>query len=122
MAADANLIRAIRGPVTLITLGVLFSFDHFTRYSFTQTWPILLIVFGLLSLLRRGTHPRFEPPSPVAPPWPPPPADRPWPPPPSSVGSGYTGGGYRKSPYGAASGPESPNPGGTPGSSTGGSQ
>jgi hypothetical protein len=53
-ARDANLVHAIRGPITLITLGVLFAADHFTQYSFQQTWPVLLIVFGLLSLLGRG--------------------------------------------------------------------
>ncbi len=47
------LARAVRGPITLITLGVLFALDHFTPYRFDQTWPVLLIVFGLLSLLGR---------------------------------------------------------------------
>lgn len=60
-ARDANLVNAIRGPVTLITLGVLFAVDHFTEYSFLQTWPILLIVFGLLSLLGRGVHTEQHP-------------------------------------------------------------
>ena len=50
-AREANLVSAIRGPITLITLGVLFAADHLTPYSFEQTWPVLLIVFGLLSLL-----------------------------------------------------------------------
>jgi hypothetical protein len=44
------LVRAIRGPVILITVGVLFAFDKFTAFSFSQTWPVLLIVLGLLSL------------------------------------------------------------------------
>jgi hypothetical protein len=48
-----TLARAVRGPITLITLGVLFALDHFTPYRFDQTWPVLLIVFGLLSLLGR---------------------------------------------------------------------
>lgn len=54
--SDASLIRAIRGPITLITVGVLFALNNFTRYRFNQTWPVLLIVFGLLSLMRRGTQ------------------------------------------------------------------
>jgi hypothetical protein len=54
-AGDTTLIRAIRGPVTLITVGTLFAIDHFTRFSFHQTWPVLLIVFGLLSLMGRST-------------------------------------------------------------------
>ena len=54
---DPSIIRAIRGPITLITVGVLFALNNFTQYSFDRTWPVLLIVFGLLSLLRRGLEP-----------------------------------------------------------------
>jgi hypothetical protein len=85
------MIRAIRGPVTLITIGVLFALNNFTQYGFDRTWPVILIVFGLLSLLRRGTQPT----GPGAPP--PPPYN--YPPP----------GGYSRSPY--AGGPAT-----TPGS------
>jgi len=59
---SSSLVRAIRGPVTLITVGVLFALNNFTPYSFNQTWPVLLIVFGLLSLLRRGTEAADVPP------------------------------------------------------------
>ncbi|MGA3075106.1 MAG: DUF5668 domain-containing protein [Bryobacteraceae bacterium] len=64
-ANDANLLRAIRWPVTLITLGSLFALNNFTNYGFNQTWPVLLIVFGLLSLLGRTTSipPAGAPPS-----------------------------------------------------------
>jgi len=54
MDADRRMIHAIRGPVTLITLGVLFALNNFTPYRFSETWPVLLIVFGALSLLSRG--------------------------------------------------------------------
>jgi hypothetical protein len=94
-----STIRAIRGPVTLITIGALFALNNFTRYGFDQTWPVILIVFGLLSLLRRGTQPTG-----AAPNMPPPPPYS-YPPP----------GGYSRSPY--AGGP-APTPGGpatTPG-------
>jgi len=47
---------AIRGPVTLITIGTLFALDHLTPYGFERTWPVLLIVFGAMSLLCRGTR------------------------------------------------------------------
>ena len=50
---DADLVRAIRGPVTLIVLGGLFALDHLTPYGFRQTWPVLLIVYGALTLLAR---------------------------------------------------------------------
>jgi hypothetical protein len=68
---EPSLIRAIRGPVTLITVGVLFAFNNFTSYSFDKTWPVLLIVFGLLSLLKRGMEPA-PPPLPPGPVFPPP--------------------------------------------------
>jgi hypothetical protein len=59
-----SVIRAIRGPITLITLGVLFALQNFTRFGFDQTWPVLLIVFGLLSLMQRGAAPPAPPPPP----------------------------------------------------------
>jgi hypothetical protein len=65
-----SIIRAIRGPITLITIGVLFAMNNFTTYSFDKTWPVLLIVFGLLSLAKRSMEPA-EPPPPVQP-YPPP--------------------------------------------------
>ena len=68
---EPSIMRAIRGPVTLITVGVLFALNNFTQYSFDKTWPVLLIVFGLLSLLKRGMEPAPPPPPPVQP-YPPP--------------------------------------------------
>src|SRR3954447_11907150 len=60
--SDRSLVSAVRGPITLITLGVLFALNNFTPYRFHQTWPVLLIVFGLLSLVRRGVEPIPPPP------------------------------------------------------------
>jgi hypothetical protein len=51
---SAYLMRAITGPVILITIGVLFAFDRFTEFRFGQTWPALLIVLGLLRLVGGG--------------------------------------------------------------------
>ncbi|HEY4086030.1 MAG TPA: DUF5668 domain-containing protein [Bryobacteraceae bacterium] len=83
------LLRAIKGPVIMITIGVLFAADRFTDYHFYQTWPILLIVIGILQFVagrgRRADyypppgapyqqmHPGYQPPRPGAPP--PPPSD-----------------------------------------------
>ncbi|MEJ5368888.1 MAG: DUF5668 domain-containing protein [Bryobacteraceae bacterium] len=53
MNRSAELIRAIRGPVMLITLGALLAADRFSGVAFTKTWPVLLIVFGLMKLLER---------------------------------------------------------------------
>ena len=104
-----STIRAIRGPVTLITIGVLFALNNFTRYGFDQTWPVILIVFGLLSLLRRGTQPTGTAGTLGGPP--PPPYS--YPPP----------GGYSQSPYagGPASTPGAPPQSGDAGAPPGGS-
>jgi len=52
------MIRAITGPLMLITLGVLLAFDHLGSVSFWRTWPALLIVFGACKLLEHlgGRH------------------------------------------------------------------
>jgi len=39
-------VRPLMGPVMIITVGVLFLIGEFTRYSFGDLWPILLIVAG----------------------------------------------------------------------------
>jgi hypothetical protein len=54
MNGDSSLARAVRGPIILITVGVLFALNNFTPYGFNQTWPVLLIVIGLLSFLGKG--------------------------------------------------------------------
>jgi hypothetical protein len=53
MNSTRALIRAIRGPIVLITLGTLFVVDFFGSSSFWRTWPVLLIVIGALCLLER---------------------------------------------------------------------
>ena len=52
MISSSELIRAVRGPIILITIGTLFALDHFTPYGFHQTWPVILIVVGVLTLWR----------------------------------------------------------------------
>jgi hypothetical protein len=50
-----NLIQAIRGPIMLIALGSLVAMDYFGVYGFGRTWPILIILFGVLKLLEKVT-------------------------------------------------------------------
>ncbi len=64
---SSNLVRAVTGPIILITIGVLFAFDRFTQFRFTQTWPVLLIVIGLLKLLGGGKRRWYGPPPPPPP-------------------------------------------------------
>jgi hypothetical protein len=49
-----GFLCAVRGPIMLITLGVLLSIDHFGSVSFARTWPVLLIVFGVFKLMERS--------------------------------------------------------------------
>ena len=58
---NVSAVQAIRGPVMLITLGVLLAADHFGPYPFWRTWPVLIIVFGLMKLLERAVRPPAYP-------------------------------------------------------------
>jgi hypothetical protein len=51
--SDRSFVCAIRGPVMLIAVGGLFALAQSTSYGVHQTWPILLILLGLLKLLER---------------------------------------------------------------------
>jgi hypothetical protein len=50
----SGFVQAIRGPIMLIALGALVAIDYAGIYGFWRTWPILIIVFGLLKLLERA--------------------------------------------------------------------
>src|ERR1700684_2442971 len=75
---DRSGMRGLRGPVMVITVGVLFALNNFTPYRFEETWPVLIIVAGLVSLLGRAVAPPpMVPPPPYTtyqPPFTPPPA------------------------------------------------
>jgi hypothetical protein len=47
-------MHGLMGPAVLIALGVLFLVGEFTRWEFDETWPVLLLVIGLVLLLRAG--------------------------------------------------------------------
>ena len=47
----SSLLLAIRGPILLITLGLLMAADQLDRVSFSRTWPVLLILVGLFKLV-----------------------------------------------------------------------
>jgi len=58
--------QAIRGPILLITVGVLFAMQQSDVLPFSHTWPLLIIVIGVLKLIERMA-------APPRPPLPPPP-------------------------------------------------
>jgi hypothetical protein len=47
----SSVLHAVRGPVLLLTLGLLMAADQLDRLSFSRTWPVLLILFGLFKLV-----------------------------------------------------------------------
>src|SRR5215472_16544730 len=98
---DRSGMRAIRGPIMVITVGVLFVLNNFTPYSFGETWSVLIIVAGLISLLGRGAA------TPVQPPPPPYSTYQPPVPPPVSQPTA-TPGGYRQTPYAQVNDPQNP--------------
>jgi len=56
-----SFLQAIRGPVLLVALGLLMTADQLDRMSFSRTWPVLLILFGLFKLAEhlgpKDSHP-----------------------------------------------------------------
>jgi hypothetical protein len=63
MTRTALFFQAIRGPVLLITIGILFALEQAGVIPFTRTWPLIIIVVGLMKLLERmATPPSFIPP------------------------------------------------------------
>jgi DUF4097 and DUF4098 domain-containing protein YvlB len=49
--------QSLRGPVLLITLGFLFELHQRGALSFSQTWPLLIIVVGVMKFLERALAP-----------------------------------------------------------------
>lgn len=49
----ALFAQAIRGPVLLITIGILFAVHQAGIVSFSQTWPLIIIVIGVMKLIER---------------------------------------------------------------------
>jgi hypothetical protein len=50
-------LQAVRGPLLLITLGVLCALHESDMVSFRYTWPVLIIMVGLLVLIERAVVP-----------------------------------------------------------------
>jgi hypothetical protein len=65
MADRSSFLAAIRGPIMMITIGVLFAVDYSAGVPFRKTWPVILIVAGLLHLSGRRSD-RIAPGPPLA--------------------------------------------------------
>ena len=58
----AQFAQAIRGPVMLITVGVLFALSQKDIISIARSWPLLLIVVGVMKLIERVYLPQIPSP------------------------------------------------------------
>jgi len=54
----ALFAQAIRGPILLITIGVLFAMHEAGVLEFSRTWPLIIIMIGVLKLIERMLGPR----------------------------------------------------------------
>lgn len=89
-------LRRMRGPIFLLTFGVTAILDEYTGIHYTQSWPLYLIVWGVMRLAENALLAQN-------PPAPPPPYGG------YAAGAGYPPGGYPSQPYppGAYPGPSS---------------
>ncbi len=62
MNRGALFLQAIRGPILLITIGTLFAIHQAGVLSFSRTWPLIIIVVGLMKLFERMAMRQFAPP------------------------------------------------------------
>ena len=85
---DRCRAQGLMGPAVLVTLGILFLLDEQTGIHFGRTWPLLLVVIGLIKVWQgnASTAGHIEPGSPG--PGPSPAVSSELPPPPSEVQHG----------------------------------
>jgi hypothetical protein len=58
------LLRRLRGPLILVTIGVMALLDQYGVLSFGRSWPLILIVIGILMLAERVVLAQMPPPPP----------------------------------------------------------
>jgi hypothetical protein len=51
-----RLFRALRGSVWIILIGILFLLDQHTNISWGRSWPIIIIVAGLMAIFQRISY------------------------------------------------------------------
>lgn len=54
----ALVAQAVRGPILLITIGILFAIHQAGVLPFSRTWPLIIIVVGVMKLIERMAMPR----------------------------------------------------------------
>jgi hypothetical protein len=48
------LIRRLRGPAFLLLVGIMAMLHEWTEFGFTRSWPLFLILAGVLALAERA--------------------------------------------------------------------
>ncbi len=61
-------LRRMRGPIILLTFGITAILDEYAGISYAHSWPLYIIVWGLLKLAENAILAQ-NPPTPPAP-WP----------------------------------------------------
>jgi hypothetical protein len=61
-----RIFRALRGPVWIILVGVLFLLDSFHILSWGRSWPLFIIVGGVMTFLERTAYTGMPAPYPYA--------------------------------------------------------
>jgi len=56
----AAVVQAARGPVMLITVGALFAMQQAGMLSIWRSWPVILIVLGVMKLIERLIVPHSQ--------------------------------------------------------------
>ncbi len=83
--------RRLMGPAMCVTIGVLFLLQNLNALNFDRTWPVILLVVGIVKLLQNSASteghipslaashnpPGYIPPAPPSPPAPPAPPEPP---------------------------------------------
>jgi hypothetical protein len=54
-------LRRLRGPAFLVLLGIMFLLSEWHIIGFHRSWPLLLILAGVLSLAERAALARVDP-------------------------------------------------------------
>lgn len=76
---DRCRARSLMGPAVLVTIGVLSLLDSVSRFGWHRTWPLLILVIGVVKLLQSGAsganHVALLPADTAGNPPPPPPSD-----------------------------------------------
>ena len=71
-----RLVRAMRGSIWIVVVGLMFLFASFNILSWGRSWPIFIIVAGLIAIIERSVfasaaaynYPPAAPPAPAPPP------------------------------------------------------